>query len=126
MKDAINLINTLMRSTAKYVARRMHSNREIYCYLNAFNKCLPHPDEDDLSSMRSKIHRTTILGDLLFPESIIDVDRGKRNSHRMACEHATQIIDSIEKRFFLGEQIPEYISTQDIGEMRYENWSILG
>lgn len=125
MSDAINLINTLMRSTAKYVAHRMHNDRDVAHYLNAFNKCLPTL-QDDLYTLKSKINRTTILGDLLFPEAILDLDRAKRTAHAMACKHAIDIVDSVEKRFFIGQQAPEYILTQDIGEMRYEDWSFFG
>lgn len=115
ISDALSLIKKLMTSTGRYVRKNISNDSYAETYANVMYRCLP-TRLDTISSTREKIHRQLILGDLLYPSKIYNFFSRKSYYHYLACQHAKEVVDSIDLRFAEGSLHPEYKYLHEIGD----------
>lgn len=120
--DAIDLVRLLITSIAKYSIKRIENKNKRLAYVSAIKKCAPF-NESSLCELKEKIKRQAELASLLYKKSIFNTNNSKIEGHALACQHAMDIVNSINKRFIVGEQYSEYKYTYNIGEVIDEDES---
>ena len=113
--DALILIKKLMTSTGRYVKKNIPSSKYADLYLDVMSRCLPSKT-DTILSLKEKINRQLVLGNLLYPSRVRNFFSKKSYYHHLACQHAMDIVDSIDLRFAEGSLHPEYKYLHEIGE----------
>lgn len=103
MSEILDLIVTLMKSTGNYVHSRMYDDRHQKAYRLAMTECIKAAsDIDDLERIKTQI--------AWIKEDVVNIIKptffNKRTTeiryYLMACDHAEQVVLSIEKRFITG------------------------
>jgi len=96
-----------MLSTLKYVSANIAAERSSALYKATMLRCLPVKG-DNILTVKAKIQRQRALSDLLYSNNFREFLLRSKHYANMACDHAMDVIVSVDKRFLTGELPPEY------------------
>ena len=115
-----------MKSTGHYVHRHILKQQNKDAYVAAVKDCLTvFADEyrDTCASLRVGILSHQAKAEWRYPSKMFNKRDEERKYHILACEHALDIVNSLEKRYIVGGADPEPRGIQAKGRayVEYEN-----
>lgn len=106
LNEHIQTMSILLRATAKYIYKRIISEEAKIAYKKAIDACLSHIEGgwQSLDIIKKKIDGVQNDVDLLYKVEFLNKHKESRRYYLLGCEHAKDVIYSIEKRF-IGQNI---------------------
>jgi hypothetical protein len=104
INEHIKTMSLLLRSSARYVYNRIAVPDHKKAYKLAMDACLSHIDEgwQSLDILRSKIDSVREDVETHYKKGLFLKNAENIRYYLMACDHADDVINSIERRFITG------------------------
>lgn len=124
--DVSETMLILMKSTARYVHRRIQDKRSKDAYRVAMTACIDVLSSkwNNMDTIKQKLNGVRDDASVLFKPTFFDKKKTELQYYHMACDHAMDIVLKLEKRFLTGDSDPEPRGYRNKGVYIYEDEGI--